>query len=192
MTMPDQYTLATFQAREMTPDDRRPVMAEIALISSHAPWAPVPKLVPWEDVGDGTIFNDARTDESVDDVWRDPKRIGEYYALSVNYTLDTLASYVATFGRDNMLMIVLGDHQPMSFIAGEDASHEVPVHIIARNQALLAAFDQNTWTPGMEPSRDSPSWSMDTIRKRLLEAFTPSTEGAGSPGAPSRVEPEKH
>ena len=43
-TMPDQYTLAAFQRLELAAADRPPVMAEIQLVSSHAPWAPIPAV----------------------------------------------------------------------------------------------------------------------------------------------------
>ena len=35
----------------------QPVMAEIDTVSSHAPWAPLPTMVPWNKVGNGSIFN---------------------------------------------------------------------------------------------------------------------------------------
>src|SRR5690606_23466844 len=37
VTMPDQFTLSAFHRNEIAPENRAPVMAEIALISSHAP-----------------------------------------------------------------------------------------------------------------------------------------------------------
>ena len=55
--MPDQYTLADFHRRELAPADRPPVMAEIDLISSHHPWTPLPRLVDWDEVGDGSVFD---------------------------------------------------------------------------------------------------------------------------------------
>ena len=54
-TMPDQYTLSAFQRKELAPG-HKPVMAEIDLTSSHIPWAPLPAMVPWNKVGDGSIF----------------------------------------------------------------------------------------------------------------------------------------
>ena len=42
-SMPDQYTLDHFRRTELAPADRRPVMAEIDLVSSHHPWAPLPE-----------------------------------------------------------------------------------------------------------------------------------------------------
>ena len=46
-TMPDQYTLSRFERTERTARNRQPVMAEITLVSSHAPWEPIPRLVDW-------------------------------------------------------------------------------------------------------------------------------------------------
>ena len=31
-------------------------MAEIDLVSSHTPWAPLPRMVDWTSVGDGSVF----------------------------------------------------------------------------------------------------------------------------------------
>ena len=48
VTMPDQYVWSALQAREREAGDRQALMAEIALISSHAPWTPIARLVPWD------------------------------------------------------------------------------------------------------------------------------------------------
>src|SRR6202021_2334588 len=55
-SMPDQYALAAFQRLELTPG-HKPVMAEIDLTTSHIPWAPLPSMVPWSKVGNGSIFH---------------------------------------------------------------------------------------------------------------------------------------
>src|SRR5262249_57159824 len=55
-SMPDQYTLAVFQRLELSPG-HKPVMAEIDLVSSHYPWAPLPAMVPWNKIGNGSIFD---------------------------------------------------------------------------------------------------------------------------------------
>jgi hypothetical protein len=57
-TMPDQYTLHTFQQRERAPG-HLPVMAVIPLISSHSPWEPVPRMLDWNAVGDGSVYDTA-------------------------------------------------------------------------------------------------------------------------------------
>jgi hypothetical protein len=58
--IPDQFTLKTFAERELDPRDRPPVMAEIDLVSSHTPWTPLPRMVPWHRVGDGSVYDGMR------------------------------------------------------------------------------------------------------------------------------------
>ena len=55
--MPDQYTLSQFQQREYGKPGRAPMMAELVLTSSHVPWTPVPKMVDWNAVGDGSGYD---------------------------------------------------------------------------------------------------------------------------------------
>src|SRR6185503_15455229 len=55
VTMPDQFVLKTFADRALG-GGHKPVMATLALVSSHLPWVPIPKMVPWGQVGDGSIF----------------------------------------------------------------------------------------------------------------------------------------
>jgi hypothetical protein len=175
MAMPDQYALTAFNAREFASTDRPPLMAQIALISSHIPWAPIPEFVAWDQVGDGSIFTTARSPETAETLWRTPARVPLFYARSIDYVLHTLMSFIATYGRDNTLMIVLGDHQPVSFITGPGADHDVPIHLIARDQALLDRLAAD-WTKGMTPEDKSPVLPMDGLRARLLEVFTQSAE----------------
>ncbi|MEO3813783.1 sulfatase [Sphaerisporangium sp. B11E5] len=81
-TMPDQYTLNTFQHTERAKPDRKPVMAEIPLVSSHAPWAPVPHLTDWHRVGDGSTFK--ATGDSPETVWQDSNRVRTEYRRAPN------------------------------------------------------------------------------------------------------------
>ncbi len=173
MTMSDQFVLHAFNQREFAKPDRPPLMAEIALISSHIPWAPLPKLVPWDEVKDGAVFAAARTPQSASEVWSVPGGVELAYAQSVEYTLQAVTSFITNFGRDNTLVIVMGDHQPMGFIAGEGAGRQVPVHLIARDEKLLRALDGGAWAAGMTPAADGPVTPMEALRGRILSAFTP-------------------
>jgi hypothetical protein len=172
VTMADQFTLSKFQRLELQETRRLPVMAEIALVTSHAPWTPLPTMVPWEEVGDGRIFDQAREGATPDEVWDNPEEVPKQYARAISYVLATLESFVLTYGTDNTVLIILGDHQPMSFISGEDAPRDVPVHIIARDPAVLAALDTWHWRDGMRPDETAPVWTMDTMRERLLTTFS--------------------
>ena len=54
--IPDQYTLTHFADSELA-GAHAPLMAEIDLVSSHTPWAPLPQLVPAGQVGDGSVYD---------------------------------------------------------------------------------------------------------------------------------------
>ncbi|MGC1214853.1 MAG: sulfatase-like hydrolase/transferase, partial [Micromonospora sp.] len=168
--MPDQYTLATFQQRERS-TPHAPLMAEIPLVSSHSPWSAIPKPVDWDAVGDGAIFHQASTSSDV--LHRDTARIRADYRRSIEYTLDTLVSYVQTYGGDDLVLIFLGDHQPATAVTGEGASRDVPITIVAHDRAVLDRIAGWGWQDGLRPGPDAPVWRMDTFRDRFLTAFGP-------------------
>lgn len=183
MTMPDQYTLSAFHARELVSTTRSSVMAEIGLISSHLPWTPLPKLVPWEDVKSGEVFFEASHPRAPID-WTDSELMRAHFAKAIVYELETLQSFVAELANDNMLLIVVGDHQPIPVVSGDNAPHDVPIHFIATNPALLSHIEDWQWSPGIMPDESSPVWRMDVMRRELLEAFTPNAVQATVPISP--------
>ena len=68
VTMPDQFTLATYPSRLDV--DPRPDFVQVALISSHAPWIPIPPMIAWETIGDGKVFDQwAQSGESPAELW---------------------------------------------------------------------------------------------------------------------------
>ncbi|MFM1896843.1 MAG: hypothetical protein RLZZ385_1917 [Pseudomonadota bacterium] len=173
VTMPDQFTLAQFQRRERESASRGPIMAEIALISSHAPWTPIPDVIDWQSVGDGLVFNDqARAGDPPEVMWQDKARVLQGYRDSIAYVIDTLVSYVTTYGDDDLVVMILGDHQPMPYVTEEAESRDVPVHFIARDPAVLDAIAHWQWSAGMLPADAAPTWRMDELRDRFIEAFS--------------------
>ncbi|HSC67019.1 MAG TPA: sulfatase-like hydrolase/transferase [Cellvibrio sp.] len=173
ITMPDQYTLAAFQQRELADKSRGPVMAEIALISSHAPWTPVPQLIDWNSVGDGSVFNaQALSGDSPEEVWKDNARIRAQFRLSIEYALENIASYVTHYGDDNLVVLVFGDHQPAPLVTGDTSNRDVPIHLITRDAQILDAVAHWKWTPGMLPDTAAPVWRMDQLRNKLIESFS--------------------
>lgn len=173
VTMPDQYVLSAFQKLERSREARQPVMAEMALISSHAPWTPTPTIVPWQAVGDGTIFDEQATaGDAPEVVWQDPERIREQYRKSIEYAVADLVSYALNYGDDNLVLLILGDHQPAPLVTGDLSNHDVPVHLIARDPAVMAAVADWQWTDGLVPAADAPVWRMDELRNRFIEAFS--------------------
>ena len=172
--MPDQYTLSAFQRLELAQTDRAPVMAEIDLVSSHTPWAPLPRMVEWSQVGDGSVFNGMPAQgESPEEVWRDADRVKAAFGQSIQYSLETLVSFVETYGDDDLVLIVVGDHQPSTIVSGEDASHDVPITVIAHDPAVIDRISSWGWQDGMRPDPEAPVWPMDEFRDRFFTAYGP-------------------
>ncbi|WP_327040842.1 sulfatase [Micromonospora ureilytica] len=168
-TPPDQYTLASWQRLEQAKRDGN-VMTELALVSSHAPWTPVPPLLDWADVGDGAVYRAAGRS---DDKRRNTTQIRADYRKSIEYTLGALTSYVRTYGDDDLVFIFLGDHQPAAVVTGENASRDVPISIITRDRAVLDRISGWGWQDGLKPGPEAPVWRMDAFRDRFLTAFGP-------------------
>lgn len=177
-SMPDQYTLARFKRTEHAAQDRRPVMAEITLVSSHAPWEPIPRLIDWKNVGDGSVFHtmSAGDDPPEAILTRNPVRVRTDYRASIEYSLTSLISYVETYGDDNLVLIFLGDHQPSPIVTGRGASRDVPISIVSRDQSVFDRISQWGWQQGLRPDAQAPVWRMDEFRDRFLTAFGPRTK----------------
>ena len=171
--IPDQYTWQHFYDRELA-EPHPPVMAEIDFVSSHTPWTPLPKLVPWSQLGDGSIFH-AHAAEGVPaaEVWGDSREVQRLYGESIEYSLGAMLSFLQTYDPPGLVLIVVGDHQPARIVSGPDATAEVPISIIAKDPAVFDHIASWGWDAGIHPSPDAPAWRMDEFRDRFLRAFGP-------------------
>ncbi|HEX6347331.1 sulfatase [Umezawaea sp.] len=174
-TMPDQYTLSAFQQRERSTPGHAPVMAAIPLLSSHAPWSPIPEPLDWEAVGDGSAYGSMVSgDEPPEAIFgREPSGVRADYAKSVEYAVNTLVSYVRDHGDDDLVLVFLGDHQPAQVVTGADAGRDVPITIVAKDPAVLDRVAAWGWDDGLKPGGRAPVWRMDSFRDRFLTAFGP-------------------
>ncbi|GIF07538.1 alkaline phosphatase family protein [Actinoplanes siamensis] len=179
--MPDQYALSQFQKFEYGKPGRGPLLAEITLTSSHTPWAPVPGMLDWDQLGDGSVYGPlVRSAPTAKDVWKDDKRIRTEYARSIAYSVDSLVDWAAKYGDDNLVMVFLGDHQPASVVVGQNAGHDVPITIVAKDPKIFDRISSWGWTSGIKPAADAPVWPMNTFRDRFLGAFAASDGHAGA------------
>lgn len=189
VTMPDQYTLAAFERLLLEPSPRAPVFAEIALISSHAPWTPIPPRLPWEAVGDGSVFTPhALSGDPPAVVWRDQDRVRDQFRQALDYTLAIALDFTARRAHELPLVILLGDHQPAAFVHEGFGGLQVPVHVIGPPQ-LVARLDGWGWTAGLLPDADAPVWRMDAFRDRFLDAFAADELACGGLPLPAGQEP---
>ena len=75
------------------------------------------------------------------------------------------------YGRDDLVIVILGDHQPATTITRQNASHDVPISVIARDPKVMDRIAGWRWEDGMRPSRQAPVWPMHAFRNRFLGAF---------------------
>ena len=170
--MPDQYSLLALHRRELARRQRPPLFAEVDLISSHAPWTRIPRLIAWDDVGDGSIFGRIPAEESTRAaLFGDAERARAAYGHSIEYSLSALVSFVQRYGDEDTVLVVLGDHQPATLVTGEGASHDVPISVIAHDPKVMDQIARWGWQDGMLPSPRAPVWPMAAFRDRFLTAF---------------------
>ncbi len=170
--MPDQYTLAKFQHNELGPG-HPPVMAELDLVSSHTPWTPLPRMVAWDRLGNGSVF-DSMPAEGVppSTAWQDSATVRKLYAQSIRYSMNALTSWIARLHDKNMVVVLLGDHQPATTVSGYTATHDVPISIVAHDPKVVDRLAPWHWQGGLVPNDAAPVWSMDAFRNKFFDTFS--------------------
>jgi phosphatidylglycerophosphate synthase len=184
--MPDQYMYAEFQRLELTPG-HQPVFAEIDTTSSHTPWVPLPSMVPWNQVGDGSVFDSQRgTAAEVARVWSNTNTVRQYFGQSIQYSMTALTSWVTELNDPNLVLFLVGDEQPHSTVSGNAPNNEVPISIITRAPSVLKQMSSWNWQNGLLPNSGAPLEPMDAFRNQFLNTFssnTPAPEAAPAQGS---------
>ncbi|MFN8122825.1 MAG: CDP-alcohol phosphatidyltransferase family protein [Thermoleophilia bacterium] len=183
-TMPDQYILLALRRLELDRPQRPPVFAEVDFVSSHEPWTRIPRMVPWDQVGDGSIFHLVPAVPTRGaGAFSDSRGAQRDFGHSIEYSLQALFSWIAGSGDEDLVVIMLGDHQPATIITGEGPTHDVPISVIARDPAVTARLAGWGWQAGVRPRPDAPVMRMDLFRDRFLDAFGPAAVPVVSPPA---------
>ncbi|MER5692845.1 sulfatase-like hydrolase/transferase [Streptomyces mirabilis] len=171
-TMPDQYALTAFERLVHSKKHDKPLMSTIILTSSHQPWAPIPELVPQDQVGDGSIYNAIeKAGKKPADIITDSTKSKQEYGKSIQYSVSSLINYLVKYGNKNTVLIFLGDHQPIARVSGNHASRDVPVSIVAKDPKVLDKIAAWNWADGLQPKQDTPVWKMNSFRDRFLTAY---------------------
>jgi hypothetical protein len=105
-------------------------------------------------------------------VWRNASTVRQNFGRSIQYSLETLISWVTELHDPNLVLILLGDEQPGSPITSPGASHEVPISIVARDPSVFRQIASWHWQDGLLPGRSAPLESMGAFRNRFLDAFS--------------------
>jgi hypothetical protein len=185
--LPDQYVVDFVRRRELQGAER-PRFIEFALVSSHAPWAEVPPLI--EDpraIGNGGVYAQ-REPQRFPTQLADLDHAEDAYLASILYDLEVLRRFVTESVHGDSLIIVLGDHQPALAVTDpndekERVSRAVPVHVISRNERLLAPFAALGYDEGMIPKSARAHFRMDDLFFQLVSSYAISGERAELDGA---------
>ena len=149
-------------------------MAEIDLVSSHTPWTPLPRMVAWNEVGDGSVFDAMPAQgQSPDRLWRNRDRCGPRTASPIQYSLERADLVRADLPRrqPGARRCSATTSRPRSS-ADRAASHDVPITIIAHDPSVMEPdLRRGAGRPGMLPDPQAPVWPMDAFRDRFLTAY---------------------
>ena len=174
--IPDQFSLASLDAREIRPQPRRPVFVLFPTINTHMPFRPTPPLQSdWQRVLGATPFDTADVKRSITETpaWTD---MGASYAASLRYSFEMFASYLAAREDENLVLILIGDHQPAANVSGEGASWDVPIHVITRAPEVIESLERDGFVAGTTPAARAIG-RMNAVGQILLDAFaTPQTQ----------------
>lgn len=169
--VPDQASMALLQAQELSLDRSRPPRFIVfPTLTSHVPFRPVAPYQPdWTRLLGEEAYDTAQLAPALaaPASWLNPVPA---YVDSLNYTFQWLTGYLRDLAPPNLLLIVIGDHQPVAGVTGANASWDVPVHVFSSDAALLQRFEALGFEPGLTPAA-AHLGGMHELTRLLLAAF---------------------
>jgi hypothetical protein len=173
--IPDQFSLARLEAlevatRENDGEARKPLFVFFPTVSTHAPFRPTPPYQPdWSRMLSAHPYDAEPLQQALSEQpeWND---MSGSYKDALSYSLQTLAGYLRARPRQDLIVIVIGDHQPPAMVSGAYAPWDVPVHVISSKPAVLEALERCGFVPGLQPSPEAIG-RMHRLGPTLLHAF---------------------
>ena len=169
--VPDQFSLAKFDALERGTPPRAPLFVFFPTISTHFPFIPTPPYQPdWskmflEHPYDGPSIVRAYAQQP------DWTHFGPGYEQAIGYDYATLAGYLRQHRDRDLVMVLLGDHEPAAAVSGEKAPWDVPVHVVTSHGKILDRLRDRGFRSGLTPDRPSLG-RMHTLLPILQDAFS--------------------
>jgi hypothetical protein len=169
--IPDQFSLAKFDALEDAQPSRGPRFVFFPTISTHFPFIPTPPYQPdWTRIFDAHPYDGPAIVRAYAQQ-PDWTHFGPGYVQAIAYDYATLAGYLRRRAERDVVMIMLGDHEPAAAVSGENASWDVPVHVIASRPEILDRLRSRGFRAGLTPARPSLG-RMHTLLPVLLDALS--------------------
>ena len=167
--IPDQYSLERLDALEVTKPERGPLFVFFPTISTHFPFNPIPPYQPdWSRMTEPRPYDGPSIVKAYGREM-DWVNFTPVYTDAIAYDLTTIAGYLRLRADRDIVMIVIGDHQPAAAVSGEHASWDVPVHVIANRRPVLDRFRASGFVEGVTPR--ASIGKMNELTAVLLNAF---------------------
>jgi hypothetical protein len=199
--VPDQYSLGYAQEHYYR-KAQGPIFTNFHMVSSHAPWNTVPKILDdWELLGDpegDDPFDDLPPEAEGQEVIlrmkrfkrRDPRYLymGEAdglklkaYARAIAYDLDVIKKWLLQAEGDQ-IVVIMGDHQPPLLWEVTENNFDVPVHVLSRDSDLLEPFREQGFVDGLQlPKGELPAVGHEALFSLMVRTLA---RCCGEPGGP--------
>lgn len=172
--IPDQAAMALLHAQELAvqdaESDRAPRLVVFPTTTTHAPFHPVAPLESdWSGLMDGSVPAPAQAQAALAQSLELQNPVRNYLS-SMQYQYGWWNAYLRDLAPRPLVVVIVGDHQPPGLVAGNGASWDVPVHIIADDPALIRRLLAQGFTPGLGLPA-TPLGPMEQLTRQLLLAF---------------------
>ncbi len=181
--IPDQYAIAMIDRLDPRPPSGPRRFVFFPTTSTHAPFGPnAPYQPDWNQLLTKEPYDEADVRRAFDHVpeWLD---LAPSYVNAVSYSLASFGGYLRHHADRDIVMVLIGDHQPAAAVSGENASWDVPVHVVTNRPEVLRRLVAAGFMPGMNPARQ-PLGPMHTLTRKLLDAFSGPLQEESSVAAP--------
>ncbi|MFL6278707.1 MAG: sulfatase-like hydrolase/transferase, partial [Vicinamibacterales bacterium] len=169
-SIPDQYSLERLDQLEVSRTPRAPLFVFFPTLSTHFPFNPTPPYqTDWTRVATEHPFDGPAI---VRAYARQPDWVNftPGYVDALSYEMATFAGYLQKHRDRDMVMILVGDHQPPALVSGRGASWDVPVHVIAKQRSILDRLIARGFHRGLRPERPTLG-RMHALLPMLLDSF---------------------
>ncbi len=131
--IPDQYALSYTRENHLWPNPAPRFLFAISMSSHYPYYLPPPVLKDWRALD--SLHNIYPSDKDL------PGAMEDRYFRVVRYELEALTQFILEEKGEDVLFILLGDHQPAgleALLEGIYDSYATPLHLISRDSSLLA------------------------------------------------------
>lgn len=165
---PDQYVL-NYAAQKLQTSTDKPLLFVTITQNSHYPWLEQPSLAAdWRTLRQEGVTMPAISAKEEEGMQHSARR--QNYVAAIDYQLRMLVDFVLRNGDDNSIFVLVGDHQPPRVSRRSDG-WDTPIHIISKDQALLDAFGEYGFTPGLNVKVVKPSLRHEGFYSMLMRVL---------------------